>query len=81
MLIVASAKSRKVLLNLFSTTEDEIDKIDLFNEEFWLDHLRRSSLVIIFMKNLDEVFLTEVSLIYLHLFDEWFIVELVYSLV
>jgi hypothetical protein len=45
-----------------------MDKIDLSIEEFLLDYLRASSLILIFMKQLDEIYFTAVSSGYSHLF-------------
>jgi hypothetical protein len=54
--------------NLSSKTDDTMDKIDLSNEEFLLDYLRASSLILILMKQLDEIYFTAVSSGYSHLF-------------
>ncbi|CAF2492162.1 unnamed protein product [Rotaria sp. Silwood2] len=50
--------SEKDVLDLSPKTNDTIEKIDLFNEEFLLDYLRKTSLVLIFMKHLDEMYLS-----------------------
>ncbi|CAF3443201.1 unnamed protein product [Rotaria sp. Silwood1] len=50
--------SEKDVFNLSPKTDDATEKIDLFNEEFLLDYLRKSSLVLIFMKHLDETYLS-----------------------
>ncbi|CAF4316236.1 unnamed protein product, partial [Rotaria sordida] len=69
---IINSISEQDILNLSPKTDNNtIEKIDLFNEEFLLNYLQKSSLVLIFMKHLDET--------YLNAFIRWYTEVLIKS--
>ncbi|CAF0905470.1 unnamed protein product [Rotaria sordida] len=69
---IINSISEQDILNLSPKTDNNtIEKFDLFNEEFLLNYLQKSSLVLIFMKHLDET--------YLNAFIRWYTEVLIKS--